>query len=109
MSETKQLNPFEAVDPTDWYTGRTPHVRVYRPNQRWRVAVNMATGDASVFSGAMLFQRVFLARGPSGGLVPVSEMSDGTVDLLSYAVAVLYDEAGDLDCDMEELGLRLTN
>ena len=109
MSENKQLNPFEAVDPTDWYNGPTPHVRVYRPNQRWRVAVNMATGNANVFSGAMLFQRVFLARGPSGGLVPISEMSNGTVDLLSYAVAVLYDEVCDLDRDMEELGLSLAD
>ena len=72
MSVTDQITPLDAVDPADWYAP-TPHVRVYRPDQRWRVAVNMSTGNASVFSGSVLFQRVFLARGPSGGLVPVSD------------------------------------
>lgn len=107
MSETQQLAPFEAVDPADWYAGPTAHVRIYRPDQRWRVTVNMANGDANVFNGPRLFQRVFLSRGPSGGLVPVSKTSDGTVDTLSYAVAVLFDDAGTLDRDMDELGLNL--
>ena len=69
----------------------------------------MATGDTSVFSGSMLFQRVFLTRGPSGGLVPVSDMNSSKVDMLSYAVAVLHDDAGMLDQDMEELSLSLSN
>ena len=107
MSATDQITPLDAVDPADWYVGPTPHVRVYQPDQRWRASVNIVTGDASVFNGNALFQRVFLTRGPSGGLMPFSEMSNGRIDMLSYAVAVLYDHAGSLDRDMEELGLSL--